>query len=160
MAKFSSPTAGPLAAGLESDFCRCRLEVLHVFQNFTQGRGQNFSYLEHFGVLGLPNSFSTPVVKIFSCLIPSRRVELGSRQGRTTPGGHRPLRLTSMHALSLRRDEKGPAESSTAPPQPSRGDPHARRASLPALNRHKAARTPPHRRTRNLAPQSPSGGAS
>ena len=36
MAKFSSPPAGPLAAGLESDFCRCRLEVLHVFQNFTQ----------------------------------------------------------------------------------------------------------------------------
>ena len=35
MAKFSSPPAGPLAAGLESDFCRCRLEVLHVFQNFT-----------------------------------------------------------------------------------------------------------------------------
>ena len=36
MAKFSSPPAGPLAAGLESDFCRCRLEVLHVFQNFTR----------------------------------------------------------------------------------------------------------------------------
>ena len=35
MAKFSSPPAGPLAAGLESDFCRCWLEVLHVFQNFT-----------------------------------------------------------------------------------------------------------------------------
>ena len=35
MAKFSSPPAGPLAAGLESDFCRCRLEVLHLFQNFT-----------------------------------------------------------------------------------------------------------------------------
>ena len=38
MAKFSSPPAGPLAAGLESDFCRCRLEVLHVFQNFTPVR--------------------------------------------------------------------------------------------------------------------------
>ena len=38
MAKFSSPPAGPLAAGLESDFCRCRLEVLHVFQNFTRIR--------------------------------------------------------------------------------------------------------------------------
>ena len=37
MSKFSSPPAGPpLAAGLESDFCRCWLEVLHVFQNFTQ----------------------------------------------------------------------------------------------------------------------------
>ena len=36
MAKFSSPPAGPLAAGLESDFCRCWLEGLHVFQNFTQ----------------------------------------------------------------------------------------------------------------------------
>ena len=35
MAKFSSPPAGPLAAGLESDFCRCRLEVLHLFENFT-----------------------------------------------------------------------------------------------------------------------------
>ena len=38
MANFSSPPAGPLAAGLESDFCRCRLEVLHVFQNFTLAR--------------------------------------------------------------------------------------------------------------------------
>ena len=38
MAIFSSPPAGPLAAGLESDFCRCRLEVLHLFQNFTRGR--------------------------------------------------------------------------------------------------------------------------
>ena len=37
MAKFSSPPAGPLAAGLERDFCRCRLEVLHLFENFTQG---------------------------------------------------------------------------------------------------------------------------
>ena len=37
MAKFSSPPAGPLAARLESDFCRCRLEVLHLFQNFTHG---------------------------------------------------------------------------------------------------------------------------
>ena len=36
MAKFSSPPAGPLAAGLERDFCRCRLEVLHLFENFTQ----------------------------------------------------------------------------------------------------------------------------
>jgi len=35
MAKFSSPPAGPLAAGLERDFCRCRLEVLHLFENFT-----------------------------------------------------------------------------------------------------------------------------
>ena len=34
MAKFPSPPAGPLAAGLESDFCRCRLEVLHVFSEF------------------------------------------------------------------------------------------------------------------------------
>ena len=36
MAKFSSPPAGPLAAGPERDFCRCRLEVLHLFENFTQ----------------------------------------------------------------------------------------------------------------------------
>ena len=36
MAKFSSPPAGPLAAGLERDFCRCRLEVLHLFENFTR----------------------------------------------------------------------------------------------------------------------------
>ena len=35
MAIFSSPPAGPLAAGLERDFCRCRLEVLHLFENFT-----------------------------------------------------------------------------------------------------------------------------
>ena len=57
MAKFSSPPAGPLAAGLESDFCRCRLEVLHVFQNFTQvgfdffvwhvGAGQRAADLPH-----------------------------------------------------------------------------------------------------------------
>ena len=35
VAKFSSPPAGPLAAGLERDFCRCRLEVLHLFENLT-----------------------------------------------------------------------------------------------------------------------------
>ena len=28
-------SAGPLAAGLARDFCRCRLEVLHLFENFT-----------------------------------------------------------------------------------------------------------------------------
>ena len=39
MAKFSSPPAGPLAAGLERDFCRCRLEVLHLFENFTRKYG-------------------------------------------------------------------------------------------------------------------------
>ena len=46
MAKFSSPPAGPLAAGLESDFCRCRLEVLHLFQNFTRLRNVAVSFEE------------------------------------------------------------------------------------------------------------------
>ena len=45
MAKISSPPAGLLAAGLESDFCRCRLEVLHVFKNFTQVNKNRLSAL-------------------------------------------------------------------------------------------------------------------
>jgi len=57
MAKFSSPPAGPLAAGLERDFCRCRLEVLHLFENFTHSNTKTtLTLTRHLGPGALPCS--------------------------------------------------------------------------------------------------------
>ena len=68
---FTSPPAGPLAAGLERDFCRCRLEVLHLFENWTAkaSRGPRvsatsldptsvvaFSLLERYFLLARPHT--------------------------------------------------------------------------------------------------------
>ena len=70
MAKLSSPPAGPLAAGLESDFCRCWLEVLHVFSEFHPTPTKNPAQRPQGGDLFLFTHLLVEVSVLFIYLLP------------------------------------------------------------------------------------------